>query len=304
MSEWRSLADFVGDLHPLAQQVRGDDPRLRAAEMVLRQYGPLTRPEMVNIAALADSMRQRLVVHRISSGAVRMVHETDLHTLPGEPPALLRGGWILETRDPEREHLIAGAGGIGPIASLGGYVIGNQIFFVGLGYPDGIFVGSWRPRWGETDLQAGLPDVDASPLIADLDGHTQLVRDAARFALILGIHLDAEGTPVEVRERTGKTRRRSRGGASPSGWVERRVYLGRIVRSAGAAGAPAEAAGAPAEADARGDDDRILVPTMVRGHLRRQPYGPQSSLRKWIYVERYEARRWISPRPLRIDVTT
>src|SRR5262245_38080645 len=36
------------------------------------------------------------------------------------------------------------------------------------------------------------------------------------------------------------------------------------------------------------------------GHLKRQPYGPGSKERKWIYVASREARRWGSPK-LRTD---
>jgi hypothetical protein len=41
----------------------------------------------------------------------------------------------------------------------------------------------------------------------------------------------------------------------------------------------------------------MATQTMVRGHLKRQPFGPRSSQRKWVYVSAYEARRWVSPKP-------
>src|SRR5690606_17665779 len=126
-------------------------------------------------------------------------------------------------------------------------------------------------------------------------------REAARFALVLGLHLQAEGTPVQTKdEGRGRGARSSHGKASGSrDWVVRRVYLDRITRSP-------EAGSAPASRDAAEGltEDRIAAVVPVRGHLRRQRYGPKGSLRKWVYVGGYEARRWIAPRPLRVEVRT
>jgi hypothetical protein len=32
---------------------------------------------------------------------------------------------------------------------------------------------------------------------------------------------------------------------------------------------------------------RLSLQRLVRGHLKRQPYGPESSLRKWVHIEPY-----------------
>lgn len=54
--------------------------------------------------------------------------------------------------------------------------------------------------------------------------------------------------------------------------------------------APAAPAGEPAP-----PEGLTLAATPVRGHLRRQPHGPGASLRRWQWVEGYEARRWVAP---------
>lgn len=121
---------------------------------------------------------------------------------------------------------------------------------------------------------------------------------AARFSLMFAIHMEAEGTPVVYKDapmggrhplRTGKR-------TSESDWVERRVYLDRVPRSASSRTDAESVEGDPAA------DGKQQTAVMVRGHMRRQPYGPEHSLRKWVYVESYEARRWIAPKPLRINV--
>src|SRR5690606_10784391 len=136
----------------------------------------------------------RLVVHRLSAGATRTVHETDLHTLPGEPPRLLRRAWIVESRRPETEPLF------GSTASLAGYLLDGTIYLIGVQYPDGIMVSRWRPDWAERDLDTTVTPDEDSPLIDDVDAHHEWARQAARFAVILGLLLEAEGSPVTVED--------------------------------------------------------------------------------------------------------
>ena len=282
---WRGLADTVDRLLRAGPpRFATDDLRLAAAELATRAL-PGAPPAAVNVAALALSMRGRLVVHRLAAGATRLVHETDLHSLPGEPPRLLRGPWIAEAREPER-GLFAGC------AALGGYPLDGAVFLVGLGYPDGAMVARWVPRWDGRDLAAGMPEPDGSPLVDDVEGHAAWAREAARFAVVLGLLLDAEGTPVATADEP-RRRERRQAGRRPE-WVVRRVYLDRLVRRAG--GGAAEAASEPVDREHLG---AAMVP--VRGHLRRQPYGPGGALRRWVYVEGYEARRWVAPRAV-VDV--
>lgn len=272
----RAKAPFTGD-------ARADAGLLAASVYAMADV--MSRPVLVNIAALALQM-DRLTVHRISTGAARLVHETDLHTLPGEPPRLLRSGAIITVRDPEREALF------GDTVELGVYPLGDTIHIIGLQYPDGANHVSWSPTWQEQDLQAGMPPPDDSPLIADREGHTEWTQQAIRFLLILGIHLDAEDSPMETRDEPVRRRSGRRTTSRPAEWVTRRVYLGRVAK--------AVSRGTPTGED--GTAGRIEATVTVRGHLKRQPYGPNRSLRRWVYVESYEARRWIAPKPLRIDI--
>lgn len=43
-------------------------------------------------------------------------------------------------------------------------------------------------------------------------------------------------------------------------------------------------------------DGKQAVEASVSGHLKRQAYGPERKLRRWIYVPGYSATRWVSPR--------
>lgn len=142
---WRSLTDFTAELLPLSadEAPTSETLRLQAASLVLRQYGAAQlaqNPGLVNLCALALSLRDRLVSHVLSPGAVQLVHDTDLHALPGEAPALLQRACILEAHQPDQNRLF------GDTASFGWYPLGDEIYLIGLGYPDGLFVSALRTR--------------------------------------------------------------------------------------------------------------------------------------------------------------
>lgn len=289
---WQSITDLVRVMNLHIKRVPPQpDLRLRAASLAVATYGPArvsSIPALINLAALTLSMQDRLIVHRVSSGVTRLVHETDLHTLPGEPPRLLRGPWIIEGRDNKALF--------GNTVNLAGYPLDGSIYLIGLDYPGEAYVSRWTPHWREEDLEETVR-CEHSPLIDDVERHYEWTREAARFALVLALHLEAEGSPVVTEDRSSRQNRKpaARARRQPGAWVVRRVYLDRHTRSAGAGqSAPTGAHMAL--------DERLPTVVTVRGHLKRQAYGPRRSERRWIYVESYEARRWISPRPLRVEI--
>jgi hypothetical protein len=296
---WKSISGEIDRvLRHAPAAPTGSDLRTTAGALAALTYGMdtvLEMPALVNIAALAWLTRERRVVHRISSGAAHVVHDTDLRTIPSAPPPLLHRPWILTSRNPERGECL-----FGDTAELAGYPLDDRIYLIGLQYPDGIKVAGWRPKWSADEIEIGLHGT--ADLIDDVDAWQDWARDAARFALMLGILLDAESTPVVLDSDTERSR--AQGGSShshqskgTSAWSVRRVYVdARIYRPSSQTSS--------GEAMGKRDD---LVPTrsMVSGHLKRQPYGPGRSLRKWVYVHAYEARRWTMPNhSTRIDVQT
>lgn len=286
---WTSISGFVSAFQA-AGAPSGPDLRDRAAELAFSTFGQraLELPGLVNLAALSLSL-PRLEVHVLSPGAIHAVHGTDLHGLPGQSPGLLRHAWILETKRPERERLF------GQVASLAAYAIGEHVFLVGLGYPDGFFMARWTPAWGERDLE--IPE-DESPLIEDRDGHREFAREAARFAVILGLLLEARGTPLSLaREATERIEGPAVTGPRRPGaeWLIRRISISEEYQRASQVRA--------SRGVAAGRSGLLETEVPVRGHVKRQRYGPGRSEVRWIYVDGYEARRWIAPKPLRVLVS-
>lgn len=293
---WQSVSDIVQRMMVHRDAIPADgDIRTRAAHLVVASFGveaAIAQPALVNIAALALSM-DRLVVHRLTADAAEQVRATELRAVPGQPPGLMRRPFIVESRRPERHPLF------GQTAALAGYELDGRLFLIGLDYPDGIRVEPVRIHWQEQDIE---PTTTDSPLIeGDIHEHRLWAQYAAEWVVTLGALLEAEGAPLEAEDwseaSASKRQRPGRRQKATDGWLVRRVALTR-------AAAQRVSSRANAETSAARRDGLVLGETWVRGHLRRQPYGPGRELRKWVYIEGYEARRWMSRRPLRIDVDT
>lgn len=284
---WRSLS---GEIDRCIRSMHGmpdiQDFRSTAGYIAATTYGiPMVEsmPALVNIAALSWLMRERRVIHRISSGVIRTVDETDLRTLPTIGPRLFDVPWVLTSRSPERGEFL-----FGNTVELGGYSLEGRMFLVGLSYPDGIRVAGWRPRWGTAELE--IKPGGSADLIDDVDAWQDWAKQAARFILILGILMDAEGTPILIAgNNKGRNQKASsHKSSSRSLWNINRVYIDAQVYK-GSSG--------QLRSDGSSDIPSHLrsVQSIVSGHLKRQPYGPGGKLRKWVYVRSYEARRWVAP---------
>lgn len=198
------------------------DPRLRAAALAMAHFGAeltATQPACVNVAALCLAM-PRLRVHELRAPVPEVVAETDLHALPGEPPALLlRGPVLLEVDDPEHETLVGAlpfhGGGWQRTVCLGAYEFDGTWYLVGLGHPDGVIVSRWRPRWGEADVSAGVvPRAEGDLLVGEVEGYDEWGRDAARALVVLGLLLDAVESPLRVADEGPRLAGRSKSGPS------------------------------------------------------------------------------------------
>lgn len=285
------LSSLIFDLWRAARAAPEPTLPLREAAAVLatRGYGLETvtaQPALINLAALALSGRERLVVHHLRPSVPRLVAATDLHALPDAPPPLLAGPWLVEVGRPERGERLWG-----DTWCLGGYLLDGVHYLIGL-EGGGIHVVPWRPRWAGGELAEGV-STERSALIDEglLTEHVTWGREAARFAVILSLLLEAAGAPLREREEDVPRPPRGTPRAAPQArpWTVRRVSLTpeeERDQAARPAGAGVGAAGA---------EGRVEATVRVRGYLKCQRHGPGNSLKRWIWVEGYAARRWVSP---------
>jgi len=292
--DFRPLSSFVREFRTTASRLgrlRADDLRAAAADVAIQCYG-LAKcselPELINIAALALSLEQ-LVVHELRLDVPPLVDATDLHTIPEEPPRLLRRAWILESNYAHGEVLF------GDTVSLGGYALDGVVYLVGFGLSGWARIARWTPRWTGEDLAESV-EPEHSPLVENQDEHAGWTREAARFAIVLGLLLDAEDTPVGVADTSERPKGpppKSKKAKPPPAWVTRYVSLRSRAHTAHTA---------KANDASKVREGLEATQREIRGHIKRQRYGPGGSLVKWIWIEAYGARRWIAPGPRRVVV--
>ncbi|WP_176416594.1 hypothetical protein [Myxococcus sp. AM010] len=104
--------------------------------------------------------------------------------------------------------------------------------------------------------------------------HAAWAREAARYAVIFGLLLEAEGSPLRIEE----ARRRDAHLNLPA----RAVYLLGPVP-------------VPARSPEAGLGWRGAVERQARGYLKRQRHGPRLALSRWEYVSKRSTWRWVRP---------
>lgn len=302
--KFQPLSAAVRGLWKLLERLpRSGSDELDAAALYLAHcegsgVEPFPGDVWINAAALAVALAPSPTVHAVRPEAVRLAHETDTRAWPGEAPELLRGAGLVEASDWRTQGLGIPWGPQGETVSLGWYYRGGRLWVVGLSRTDGARASSAVIHWGSRD--------DVAPAAAwacderDAASTREWLDASLSWLCTLALLLDAHESPARVRqERPEPTDRRPRRGTThrpPVAWSTRTVYLATPPpstwpgRSTQGQGATLDTAG------------RAAGLSTVTGHLRLQPYGPGGSLRRWQYVEAYEARRWYLQRPEKIVV--
>ncbi|RKH47918.1 hypothetical protein [Corallococcus sicarius] len=194
----------------------------------------------------------------------------DLHSLPDTPPSLLRQPWLVAVLHPD-----GGARIFGDTLSLSGYTLDGTMYLLGLLGDGHSVLAPWRPRWTGEDLEEGSRR-ERSPVIDEghAPPHAAWAREAARYAVIFGLLLEAEGTRLGIEE--------ARRGEAHEGLPVRTVCLRGPVA-------------VPAMSSAAGLRWLGTVERQARGYLTRQRHGPWQSLARWQYASKRSTWRWVRP---------
>lgn len=270
--------------------------------LVMPPDRPPTGPE-IHLSALTLSMTpDRLVAHTLRPEVADLVRRTRLRSLPDGPPRLCRRAAIVEVAGPKTERLF------GDTACLAFYEHEGLYVLLGLDWPSGFRISSWKPTWAGGDVEDDVAvDLDSELTWIhgrDREEHRAWTKDAVRFLVVTGLLLDAVEAPVGVSDQSsraadpkGKGKTKAPSGRKTPAWVTRYVSLTPGARAA--LRDPASTASSVASCV----DGRVAQEdTRVAGHLKRVRSGPGGAERKWVWIAAYGARRWVSPSPVKVVV--
>ena len=260
---------------------------LAGAAVVAAHYGTEVIEEeelfATKLGVLAIKSRGQPATYMMRPSASRVVEETDLCSIPSEPPPLLRSPGIIEARRPETGERLWD-----DVVSLAWYEVAGAersppqllpaLVLIGQCWPNRHFIARWQPVWTGEDLDEQMPPVDwGANLIDSVDAfeHQRYAKAAARFLVIFGLLEQIDDGPlrfeIDKKTKTRQVRLRDRHQASPL--LPRAEMQNPIDPSA-----------------------RVLSDTVVKGHLRRFRIGEGRAKVQWKYIHDYRSKRWFSPR--------
>ncbi len=265
---------------------------MRGAAAVAAHYGTEFVEDLdplfaTKLGVLAIKSRGQPATYMTRPSASRVVEETDLCSIPSEPPPLLRSPGIIEARRPETGERLWD-----DVVSLAWYEAAGversppqllpAIVLVGQCWPDRHFVARWQPVWTGEDLDEQMPPLDwGADLLDSVDAfeHQRYAKAAARFLVIFGLLEQIDDGPLrfEIDKKT-KTRQVRLRDLSARGHRAPPLLLQAEVQN-------------PIDPSVR-----VLGDTMVKGHLRRFRIGEGRAGIRWKYIHDYRSKRWFSPR--------
>lgn len=193
----------------------------------------------------------------IRKSASTLVRTTDFHSHPNRPKILERP-LIVQASNPGKPLF-------GDTVGLCCYEENGKYSLAGLASDGTNHSSAWYPEWGGGDIEESVSDQTAHFASAKDTGWAQ---QAASFIIALGVLLESENSPLELRP------------LKKSKHNETGVYY--------------EPSGKSALEGEDIDTGKLLSSVMVTGHLKRQRFGEKLSKTKWIWVSQYAARRWIA----------
>lgn len=268
---------------------KGAPIALAGAAVAMSHYGAAVNDPrgsaLVNVGALAVAARGTPAVYHCRPSAARVVHETDLHSIPAEPPPLLRRPGIVEVRRPETGERLWG-----DVFSIGWYTVeGAQCdpprltpttFLIGLEYDGSALAARWTPTWTGEEIDEQLPAPEyGSSLIEAVDTmhHHQFAQACARFLVVFGLLERIEHGPLrfELDKKTGR----------------RNVWTGDSYLPHGKPKPPrVDGLIDPI------DPARVLGDARIQGHLKRVRTGEGRRNVEYRYIQGYTGKRWFGPR--------
>jgi hypothetical protein len=237
----------------------------------------------INYIALRLSFGDTITVHTLTDGVAKKINRTAICDMPCEIPHFLTQPFIIEAR---HDNIL-----FSDVVCISGYLYCGELFLISILSDGGAIIQHEINSYDGRSLEnINFFEYGSSKTNKKLDRV-----DTLAFVTILALMMEAERTPIvveNVRDRNWHGGNKIKPNNYKSDWIEKRVYIDKKYT-------PQNMNGTHREMDAEG---KILKDVYVRGFLRRQAYGPDKKLRKWIYVEGFDSTRWANPGHTKIIV--
>jgi len=244
--------------------------------------------ELLHQLGLRLALDDPMTVHRITNSVCKKVSLVKIETLPNEYPVFLKTPFLIEAKP--GEYLID------DIHAIGGYIDNEGLFFY-LAYNDnGCLVCHEKNPFSNNKLIADVVFINEDEP-EQAKAYENKKRNILRFITILALMLEAEKSPVMIDSGNKKSIKRNlkeNRKKNLADWIERRIYIdANLIQSK-----------KNTERVVMDKEDKFLKDVAIQGFLRRQRYGTNNELMKWIYIDDFDSSRWTNKSNKRITVDT
>jgi hypothetical protein len=223
-----------------------------------------------------------MTVHVLTDGVCKKVQNVKIEHLPTSCPQFLKTPFLIEAKP--------GSFLFDDIDAIGGYFDNDDDLILLTCTKNGIYFSK------SNHLFKGLrlDQIKFIPRQGSIISPTNENPNVLPFIMVLALMLEADKTPVRIDKGAKKSKNKNTLKANDknlSDWVECRVYIDAKLSSK-----PSEKT---TPMDKEGKEKKKV---QIKCFLRYQAYGPEHSLRKWIYVEDHQSTRWVNTGDKRIII--
>jgi len=214
-----------------------------------------------------------MTVYVLTDSVCKKVQDVKIENLPTSCPLFLKNPFLIESR--EGEVLFE------DVDAIGGY-FDNDDDLILLTYTKN---GTHFSKSNNLFKGIRLDQINFIPKQGSIIPPNNENPNVLPFIMVLALMLEAEKTPIRIDSGTKKSKKRNMQNSKQknlSDWVERRIYIdAKISHKKSETITPIN------------KDGKEKQKVQIKCFLRHQAYGPEHSLRKWIYIEDHQSTRWV-----------
>jgi len=232
--------------------------------------------------ALRLKLGDPMTVYVLTNSVCKKIQNVKIENLPTSCPIFLKNPFLIESR--QGEYLFDN------VDAIGGYFDNDDDLILLTYTKNGTFLSK------SNNLFKGirLDKINFIPRQGSIIPPNNENPNVLPFIMVLALMLEAEKTPIRIDNGTKKSKKRNKQKTDQknlSDWVEHRIYIDANISHKKSE-----------TIAAMNKDDKEKKEVQIKCFLRHQAYGPEHSLRKWIYVEDHQSTRWVKKGDKKITI--
>jgi len=229
------------------------------------------------------SFGKKITVHTLTDGVIGKVKHTKIGNIPNEIPKYMKQPFLFEAQNDKTLF--------DDIQSIGGFIYKNEIFLIIGTKGDKFYCQRERSSFDGRKID------DINFIYNTKINYGKFIdkknrKDTFAFITTISLMLEAERTPLLIDNKLKKSNKKSNKKYNESEWIMKRIYIDKNIKYENKS----------KEQDVLDKDGKQLKDVTVSGYLRKQHYGKEHLQTKWIYINSFDSKRWVSEKDTKITI--